>query len=61
MSLKMDSALKYANVLPLHEGKGLSSPYKGKGVVVGVVDVGFEFTHPNFYSEDGEEFRIKYV
>ena len=61
MSLKMDSALKYANVLPLHEGEGLSSPYKGKGVVVGVVDVGFEFTHPNFYSEDGEEFRIKYV
>lgn len=61
MSLQMDSALKYSNVLPVHEGKGLSSPYKGKGVVVGVVDVGFEFTHPNFYSEDGEKFRIKYV
>ncbi len=33
----------------------------GKGVVVGVMDIGFDFTHPNWYSADMQEYRIKQV
>lgn len=29
-------------------GEGLESPYTGKGVIVGVIDAGFDFTHPAF-------------
>lgn len=32
---------------------------KGKGVVVGVMDIGFDLTHPTFYSADMQEYRIK--
>lgn len=30
-----------------------TTPYTGKGVVVGVIDWGFDFTHPNFLRPDG--------
>ena len=33
----------------------------GKGVVVGVMDIGFDLTHPNWYSTDMQEYRIKQV
>ena len=35
------------------------APFTGTGVVVGVVDIGFDLTHPNFYSQDGSRYRIK--
>lgn len=28
-------------------------PYTGKGIVVGIIDWGFDFTHPNFLNKDG--------
>ena len=31
----------------------------GKGVIVGIMDVGFDLTHPNWYSKDMQEYRIK--
>ena len=34
------------------------SPYTGKGVVVGVMDVGFDLTHPNFYDPLTHRYRI---
>ncbi len=34
-------------------------PYTGKGVVVGVMDIGFDLTHPTFYSSDMSEYRVK--
>ena len=33
----------------------------GKGVVVGVMDIGFDLTHPNWYSADMQKYRIKQV
>lgn len=33
----------------------------GKGVIIGVMDIGFDFTHPNWYSTDMQEYRIKQV
>ena len=41
----------------VRNGYGLT----GRGVVVGVMDIGFDLTHPNFYSRDGENLRIKAV
>lgn len=31
----------------------------GEGVVVGVMDIGFDLTHPTFYGADGQTYRIK--
>lgn len=31
----------------------------GKGVVMGIQDIGFDLTHPTFYSRDMKEYRIK--
>lgn len=39
--------------------QGLDRSYKGKGVIVGVVDQGFEYTHIDFKAEDGTTPRIK--
>ncbi len=42
------------------DGTGASLPqaYTGKGVIVGVIDGGFDFTHPGFKDKDGN-LRIK--
>lgn len=44
----------------VQSGEGLESPYTGKGVVLGVIDQGFEYTHPAFSTTDGQ-LRIKRV
>lgn len=35
-------------VSSVHTGTGLKSPYTGKGIVVGIIDGGFDYTHPTF-------------
>ena len=40
--------------------EGLPLAYKGKGVLVGICDSGFDFTHPMFLNADGST-RIKYA
>ncbi len=57
--LQTDTLGIYLNALPVYEGKDLPQAYTGKGVVVGVMDIGFDLTHPNFYSRDTTEYRIK--
>lgn len=39
-------------------GAGLPSGYKGNGVIVGIIDKGFDYTHPNFYDKDKSRLRI---
>jgi len=34
-------------------------PIKGDDVIVGVVDIGFQTTHPTFYNENGTKYRVK--
>lgn len=43
--------------------KGISLPqaYSGKGVVMGVIDFGFDYTHPSVYDTLGSRYRIKRV
>jgi hypothetical protein len=32
----------------VHRGLNLKQSYIGEGVIVGIVDIGFDFTHPMF-------------
>ncbi len=43
----------------VREGLSLPQAYRGSGVVVGLQDVGFDLTNPNFYSQDMERYRIR--
>lgn len=42
----------------VHEGISMPSGYTGDGVIVGIIDGGFDFTHPNFYDSTGNKYRI---
>ena len=54
-----DSAIIQVNALPVYEGRNLPQAYTGKGVVMGIMDIGFDLTHPNFYNYQMSEYRIK--
>ncbi len=45
----------------LTNGEALPSAYRGAGVVIGLIDNGFEYGHPNFYDEEKTHLRIKRV
>ncbi len=49
------------NAVSVHEGSGLPQAYTGKDVVLGIQDIGFDLTNPNFYSADMSEYRIKAI
>ena len=56
----MDSVSYNINATPVHEGLApLPQAYTGRGVVMGVMDIGFDLTHPTFYSRDTTEYRIR--
>lgn len=54
-----DSMAIHLNALPAYAGTDLPQPFTGKGVVVGIMDIGFDLTQPNFYSRDTTQYRIK--
>lgn len=58
-SIQMDTTRLVVNAEKVYTGEGLSQSYNGRGVVVGVQDIGFDLTHPNFYSADMSRYRIK--
>ncbi|MBO4586490.1 MAG: S8 family serine peptidase [Bacteroidales bacterium] len=45
----------------IHNGINLPQGYDGTGVVVGVIDVGFDYSHPTYYDTTGTTLRIKRV
>lgn len=48
-------------VTPVHEALApLDRAYKGKNVVIGVIDDGIDITHPDFYRSNGSS-RIQYL
>ena len=57
--LSTDQMATHLNALPVYAGQNLPQAFTGKGVVVGVMDVGFDLTHPNFYSADTTQYRIR--
>jgi minor extracellular serine protease Vpr len=42
----------------VHDGIELPQPYKGEGVIVGVVDSGIDFTHPDFSTVSGTRLQF---
>ena len=58
-SLTNDQMATHLNALRAYEGRNLPQAFTGRGVVVGVMDVGFDLTHPTFYSADTTQYRIR--
>lgn len=58
----MDNARGATNVDQVHVGNSLPQSYYGEGVVVGIIDGGFDYTHPNFFNSTGTSgYRVKRV
>jgi len=55
----LDTTAVLMNVAPVWEGRQLPQAFTGRGVVVGVQDVGFDLTHPTFYNNSLTDYRIK--
>ena len=58
-SLCVDTAAMAVNVLPAYEATPNHSAYTGDGVVIGLMDVGFDLTHPTFYDRSTTKYRIR--
>ena len=58
MELYLDNVRENLGVDLIHSGMYLPHGYDGTGVVVGIIDAGFEYCHPTFYNAEGN-FRVK--
>ena len=58
-SLCVDTAAMIVNVLPAYEATPNHSAYTGDGVIMGLMDVGFDLTHPTFYDRTMTNYRIR--
>lgn len=56
---QMDSVVLQIGARPVIEGQQLPQAFTGKGVVVGVMDIGFDLTHPTFYDSTATHYRIR--
>lgn len=54
----LDVARKTMNVDSAHAGYALPTGYSGKGVLMGVIDFGFDYNHPSMYDTSGNKYRI---
>lgn len=57
-TLNLTEARTLTKADQMHTGEGLETPFTGKGVIVGVIDQGFEYKHLAFLNEDGTS-RVK--
>ncbi|MEY4603424.1 MAG: hypothetical protein RIT43_716 [Bacteroidota bacterium] len=56
-----DSAVVRHHAREVHDGtNGLSSSYTGKGVIVGIVDQGLDWSHPDFKLPNGKTRVLRY-
>ena len=57
-SLQMDTTAAVVNALPVYEATASHQAFTGQGVVVGLVDVGFDLTHPTLYDRQLSRYRV---
>lgn len=60
-AIQMDSARIQARIDSVHNGINLPQAYDGSGVVVGIIDAGFDYTHPAFFDTSYTHYRLKSV
>jgi minor extracellular serine protease Vpr len=59
---RLDSARIKTRAYLVHAGYQLPNSFTGSGVVVGVIDKGFDYTHASFYNQTGTSgYRVKRV
>ena len=58
-SIDMDLVNECLHVTPAHEGRNLPQAFTGSNVMMGVMDIGFDLTHPNFYDSTATHYRIE--
>lgn len=56
----LDIARDATGIKDVYSGSNLTHPYTGKGVVVGIVDAGFDYTHAAFRDSE-DKLRIKRI
>lgn len=61
IAASMDSARVTTRVDSVHAGINLPQAYTGNGVVVGIIDAGFDYTHPSVFDTAYSRFRLKQV
>lgn len=61
VNLLNNNVRSQCKVNDLHTGENFEMPYTGKGVVLGVIDTGLEFSHIAFRENDGQTSRIRRV
>ncbi|RYZ55180.1 MAG: T9SS type A sorting domain-containing protein [Sphingobacteriales bacterium] len=60
--MAMDSVRKLTRTDSVHAGLGaLTSSYHGSGVVVGIIDAGFDYLHPVLFDTSNGAYRVKRV
>ncbi len=55
-----DSAVFRHKINLIHQGVSLDTSYTGKGVIVGIVDEGIDFNHPDFKLSNGKTRVLRY-
>ena len=58
VSPHLDRLLGDVRAPAVHSGADLPQAYTGKDVIVGVIDWGFDFTHPMFYDSILQRYRV---
>jgi len=58
-SLCVDTTAAIVQALPVYESSPSHQAFTGEGVVVGVVDIGFDLIHPNFLDNSTGQSRIR--
>ncbi len=53
LDLEVNNARNSTNTNSVHSGTGINQSYTGTGVIVGIIDKGFDYTHPNFKDING--------
>lgn len=56
----MDTVPSISNLLPLYEQTATHPAFTGQGVMMGLMDIGFDLTHPTLYNDTSlSRYRIK--
>jgi Subtilisin-like serine proteases len=58
---ELNEARKATRVDSVHAGINLFCPFTGDGIVMGIIDAGFDYAHPVFFDTTGTRYRVKKV